>query len=104
MTIQAIKRITTADTKRTYDLPGEDIPQLWAAQIKIECVSKQGHYSFNNTFPTKAEIFLERKTLENAGLLPMSDKRKMNHDVEQTETAEDLIIRLLEHLGFYPQE
>lgn len=95
--------ITTADTKKTYvmDRNSDNNPQLWEASISLKCLDKAG--DIDNYRNKTANIYLERETLERAGLLPQAIyKDKPN--VEPAETAEDLIIRLLNHVGFYPTE
>lgn len=98
--IETIKRITTADTQQTYELGNGEVPQLWEVRLSIACISDAGT---NYGHSEKACIHLERETLENAGLLPRSDSGPKNAP-SQDETAEDLAIRLLEHLGYYPCE
>lgn len=103
MAIKNVVRITTTDTKKTYEFPGEDNPELWEVSLTIRNINHNGHVSPPTTstphnYP-KGIVHIERKTLENAGVLPMAREREKE---EPTETAEDLIIRLLEHLGYYP--
>jgi len=102
MSAKSVVRITTEDTGRTYEFPDKDNPQIWGVQLKIDSVSTHGATNFSS-YSTTRVIHVERETLENAGLLPMSEKDKECKD-EPQETAEDLILRLLEHVGFYPVE
>ncbi len=101
MSLKNVMRITTEDTKKTYEFPGEDNPQLWAVQLQIDRVDGGGHAYFNSHLRIPKTIHVERETLENAGLLPMKKEIK---DASPTETPEDLILRLLEHVGVYPSE
>jgi hypothetical protein len=100
-----ITEITTTDTKKTYNyerFSENDNPQIWEATISVNPVD--GNSGEKNNYPTKSKtIYLERATLENASLLPMEREREIEK-VQPTETAEDLIIRLLNHVGFYPTE
>lgn len=106
--------ITTADTGKTYryDHNNPVETQLWEVTLNISCVdSKTGRswYVADVVSPISrahppVTIYLERETLENAGLLPVRSASKNDQDEEPTETAEDLLIRLLEHLGYYPTE
>ena len=95
-------RITTVDTKKTYEFPGENIPQVWEVTLAMEHVDKNGCVSTTSFRSADCTIYLERETLESAKLLPM-DKTK-EPDREPTETPEDLLLRLLEHIGVYPTE
>ncbi len=95
--------ITTADTKKTYvmDKKYGINPQLWEASISIKHVSDNG---YTDSYISRTEsIYLERETLEKAGLLPFTVDRDQPKP-ETVETAEDLIIRLLNHVGFYPTQ
>jgi hypothetical protein len=93
-----IVRITTADTKKTYEFPGDN-PQIWEIKLSSSMVGPVGNPQYG--FSTDGTIYLERETLENAGLRP---KNKPDTAVSNHETIEDLIIRMLEHLGYYPAE
>ena len=101
---QNIVRITTADTKKTYEFPREDNPDLWQATLVLWPVNKGGDvYTASGYTSHKVTIYLEQDTLLKAGLKPYSYKEKET-DPEPQETTEDLLIRLLEHLGYYPTE
>lgn len=100
MAIKNIVRITTTDTKRTYEFPSEKgHPQLWEITLIINDIDKNGRVSTPSYNPPKGLVHVERKTLEDAGVLPMARERETE---APTETVEDLIIRLLEHVGYYP--
>ncbi|KKN37428.1 hypothetical protein LCGC14_0763770 [marine sediment metagenome] len=99
MSAKTITRITTEDTKKTYEFPNEGNPQLWAVTLSIEGISSYGRPEYGSE--CKEIIHIEQKTLENAGLLPKQNEKK---EELQEETAEDLILRLLEHVGVYPVE
>ena len=96
---ESIVRITTADTKKTYEFPHKANPQLW--EVKLSMVSVTFNGSSYAHMSAEKIIYLERETLENAGLLP-NNKYESVTSKEPEETAEDLIIRLLEHVGYYP--
>ena len=99
MSSRSIVRITTEDTKKTYEFPNEGNPQLWAVTLSIEGISFYGQPAHGSV--CKKIIHIERETLENAGLLPKQNEKK---DEVAEETAEELILRLLEHVGVYPTE
>lgn len=103
MPIKNIVRITTNDTKKTYELPSEeDTPNLWRVQLTIQSVDRHGRIDSSGYDYPKGTVFVERETLEGAGVLP----KPMDTPVKERpeETVEDLIIRLLEHLGYYPYD
>ncbi len=102
MSLKEIIRITTEDTEKTYEFPGENNPPLCAVKIEISDITAEGKSYFGvASGATEKIVHLELKTLENAGLRPM---RKEREDEAPTETPVDLIIRLLEHVGVYPVE
>ncbi len=95
---EEIVRITTDDTGKTYEFPGEGNPQIWQVNLQMEALNQLG-----NAHPTCTEktVYIERETLEKAGLVPFTNT-KPDVRYEPTETAEDLIIRLLEMCEVYP--
>ncbi len=97
---KVVTYITTADTKETHEFPGKDLPQLWEVGLSIECVDGKGK-AFTSTRSIAATVYVERQTLVNAGLLPVCGKSK-EPTPETKETAEDLIIRLLEMVDVHP--
>ena len=97
MSAKTITRITTEDTKKTYEFPNKGNPQLWAVTLSIEKIYHYGQPKYGCV--CKKIIHVERETLENAGLLPKQNEKK---DGEPEETPADLILRLLEHVGVYP--
>ena len=103
MAIKTVVRITTTDTKKTYEFPSEKgHPNLWQVSLTVQFIDKNGRVSRPSTYePPSGIVHVERKTLEDAGVLPMAHDRKTK-DEGPTETVEDLIIRLLEHVGYYP--
>ena len=102
MSSKSVVRITTEDTKKTYEFPGLDNPQLWAVTLQIKCVDGGGFAHFSSpSFCTERIIHVERETLANAGLIGRPVEKE---DKPLEETAEDLILRLLEHVGVYPVE
>ena len=100
---KSIIRITTTDTKKTYEFPGQYNPSLFEVSIRIVPVRDSGSTScdaYQYTHFNKA-IHLEKDTLLKAGIKPFHHK-PLDTDPEPTETVENLIIRLLEHVGYYP--
>lgn len=94
--------ITTSDTKKTYEYPSKkDSPQLWEVKMEIHCVDNYGN-SFSSCSRVD-NIFLERETLEQHGLLPGNIKKDTAPNTPSP-TVEDLILRLLELVGVYPVE
>ncbi len=88
----------------TYEYPDQDKPrknpQVWAVSMTLQCVEEDtGDYSFKR-YSTQKTIFVERDTLENAGLMQVFDGREIPE--EKKITVEDLILQLLEHVGVYP--
>lgn len=102
MSVKRFARITTQDTKKTYELPSENAPQLWLVELIISNVEHATGTAIKSAH-TKASIHLERQTLVDAGLLPKAeaDKEPTN---ETRERPEDLILRLLEHVGVFPEQ
>jgi hypothetical protein len=100
--IEAVSRITTIDgTIHECSVSRPSEVQLWAVNLSIGFVDRQtGHV--NPHCSTKATVHVERDVLVNAGLLPwcIGDKKPT---IETEETAEQLIIRLLNHVGVYPE-
>ncbi len=101
---QTLVEMTTADTGKTYRIKiGEpnDNPQLWAVTLKCQLINRHTGSTDNFGIITR-EICVERETLEMAGLLPQPVVK--GAEKETIETAEDLILRLLNNLGFYPTD
>ena len=100
---ESFVRITTADTKKTYEFPNKDNPPLFEVSLKICPIQANGGacYDVYQYTQINKSVHLELETLLRAGLEPYHHKAKEN-DPEPTETAEDLIIRLLETVGYYP--
>ena len=102
MSSKSILRITTEDTQQTYEFPDTTNPPICAVKIEIALIHSQGHSYFGpGSAATETIVHLELATIENAGLRPMRKERKNELPVE---TPEDLILRLLEHVGIYPTE
>lgn len=101
---QNIIRITTDDTRKTYEFPGvlgDDKPDIFEVEVIIKPITVCGRASTYGYEHVKKIIHLEEKTLQNAGLKPLQRGEKK---AESTETAEDLILRLLEMCDVYPVE
>jgi len=94
MSKETFVRITTEDTKKTYELPGKDVPQLW--HVSMEIRSHEKGYSI-----CKEDIYLERQTLVDHGLVPQVEKD--TPPPAPVPTVEDLILQLLEAVGVFPE-
>lgn len=99
---EVVTRITTVDTKKTYEFPSESNPQLWAVEMSISHVDKHGYHREHGWSSKSMEIFVERATLEKAGLVSVTVTPENDEEIEK-ETAEGLILRLLEHVGVFPE-
>lgn len=100
MSRKDVTRIKTADTGKTYEFPSEDHPALYEVALVAHVLNSHGHTG--SSCPAAAVVIhLEHQTMLDAGLV-RQDKKKPA--VEPKETAEDLLIRLLEHIGVYPTE
>ncbi len=101
--IEDIKRITTDDTHKTYEFPSahlsENNPNIFAVEVTIKPITACGRASTYAYEHVKKIIHLEEETLQNAGLKPL---QRNEEKAEPTETAEDLILRLLEMCDVYP--
>lgn len=102
MTKQNIVRITTVDTEKTYEITygmdNKDIPQLWEVSIGIACVDPNTGQSEVRDRSAKS-VYVERETLEAVGLVGVHRSQMTSTMIE---SAESLILRLLEHVGVYP--
>ena len=92
--------VTTVDGN-TYDLGDKDRPQIWEVELGIRLVSNYGATS--GVSPKIAKIHVERQQLINAGLLPVAYNDELPIP-ETSETVEDLILRLLSHVGVFPEQ
>jgi len=102
MSTKNVVRITTEDTKKMYEFPSETSPEIWAVNIRIERLNLNGIVCFNAaSYYSEKVIHVEERTLQNAGLIGRPSDKK---DEPIEETPEDLILRLLEHVGVYPVE
>ena len=102
-----IVRITTHDTGKTYEFvkygkPNESAPRLFKCDMKISPLNENGQ-EWGNDSICNATIYLELDTLINAGIRQKQMAKGTSHP-EPTETVEDLLIRLLESVGYYPAE
>jgi len=100
MSREQFVRITTEDTKKTYELPGKHVPKLWGAGLNLYALNKNGSHAEIYS-ACDAEIYLERQTLVDHGLIPQSPEDKPALD--PAPTAEDLILQLLHTVGVYPE-
>jgi len=99
---QQIVRITTADTKKTYEFPPKAPfvnPDIWEVSLMLRGVGNDGQTKYGFVQQSASKIFVELSTLQAAGVTPRNCKEVSE---KQEETVEDLIIRLLEHVGHYP--
>lgn len=97
--------ITTYDTKKTYHFSADGKaknPQLWEVKLQIGTVGSQGHTKYG--LSGNDSIYLERQTLEDAGLIPLDPSKTIKDTGAEVRTPEDLILELLEIVGVYPQE
>jgi hypothetical protein len=100
---QSIVRITTHDTKKTYEYGADiegDRPQLWEATLALKCVDQNGRTG--DYHAKSVTVYLERETLERHKLVPQPAEPK-RQPLPYTETPEDLLLRLLEAVGVYPE-
>ena len=99
--IKDIVRITTDDTGKTYEFPGENNPNIFAVEVRIKELTVGGKGTFNAYDGVRKIVHLEERTLQHAGLTLQSKAEKK---IPPTETATDLILRLLEMCEVYPAE
>lgn len=101
MSEQHIIRITTDDTKKTYEFvdgqAAEGTPQLYRLEVKI--LSGNGHGVFYADNYTSAIVHVEHETLVKCGRFKPVNK---SEPVEVTETLEDLVLHLLNMVGVNP--
>jgi len=102
MSSKSVVRITTEDTKKTYEFPGDDNSKLYSVELKITAIGPNGQTQWGAVSAT--HIHLEENTLLKAGLLQDQYRGPKEAYVPTTETPADLILRLLEHVGVYPVE
>lgn len=96
---ETIVRITTADTKKTYELPGKDVPPLWEVKMDVRSVDERGYVS---SYPALEKVlYYERQSFVDAALLP-----KYNTDSPAPippRTLGDMFAEILAHMGIFPQ-
>ena len=103
---KTIVQITTAETEgthsQTYSLPDKTAPQLWAVELRVAALDRNGHHNFPPFSTTTKTIYLEREVLTNHGLI---GKRPdpVEPAADPQPTAEELIIQLLELVGYFPE-
>lgn len=98
---EEIARITTI-SGAVYELPDKSAPQLWEVQMSIAPIASTGCVQLPQGIVTV--LHLERESLENAGLIPQKTKIEDRATTAlPTETAEDLLLRLLSRCGVYPE-
>ena len=99
-----IVRITTHDTKQTYEYPrkkGKEDPQLWEVTLQAGFVNNN---SGQTQYLSKVKsVFLTQDTLMSHGLVGQV-RDKDNNVIVSPKTPEDLILELLEIVGVYPTE
>jgi cytochrome oxidase assembly protein ShyY1 len=102
-----IKRITTDDTKKTYEFvnqkPTGDFPQLWRMEVYISALEKSGQYIPRTVTTPFRVLIVERQTLVDRGFLPPSTSDDKPPE-KPSETLEDLILRLLDMVGVRPND
>jgi len=103
---KTIVRITTEATEgvdsKTFELPDETAPQLWAVELRIKSVGRNGNHNFDRFASVVKTIYLEREVLELHGLVGKRPE-PADPEVQAQPTAEDLIIQLLELVGYFPE-
>lgn len=95
---ETIVRITTADTKKTYEFPNKNNPQLWEVTMETRCVQVDG--SINPSSSIKETLYYERQSLVDAALLPQG--RNDSPPPIPPRTLEDMFAEILEHMGVFP--
>ena len=104
MNREEIVRITTSDTKKTYEYPSTGNPQLFEISMRIRPIHASGAATKSFQYEhIHHGMYVELETLLAAGMTSYARKPKES-DPPATETPEDLILRLLEVVGVYPQE
>lgn len=100
MSREHLVRITTVEGN-TFTFPDdENIPPLWHVEMTIR---KVGHNGAAESYKlSETNIFVELETLQKAGLAPHVARDAPKAEPE--ETPADLMVRLLELLGYYPNE
>ncbi len=95
---ETITRITTADTEKTYELPGKDVPQLWAITMTVSGVDRGGEVS---KYSSIAEtLYYERQSFVDVALLPVW--RGDKPPPAPPKTLEDMFAEILAHMGIFP--
>ena len=98
-----IVRITTHDTKQTYEYPrekGKEDP-VWEVTLQTGFVNS---YSGQTQYLSKIKsVFLTQDTLISHGLVGQV-RDKDNNVIVSPKTPEDLLLELLEIVGVYPTE
>lgn len=97
--------IKTADTKKEYSFK-EGVtskhPELWKVTMQIDCANRYTTLNYNHKSKSVAtEIYVERETLVKAKMLPVA--KEEDEHVKVAEKPEDLMLRLLECVGVYPE-
>ncbi len=96
---ETIVRITTADTKKTYELPGKDIPQLWEVTMTVKGIEDNGKTS---GYPSINEtLYYERQSFVDAVLLPVWKGDQPTPIPPRT--LEDMFAEILKHIGIFPE-
>jgi len=97
--------IKTVDTEKEYTFElgktGKENPQLWKVEINIACVDSHGNSCIGSQ-GTKGSVYVERETLEDAGLIPRIITKE--DEPKKEVLVEDLILGLLEYVGVYPEK
>lgn len=100
---EELVRITTHDTEKMYEFPRKGSPALFLVEMRIRPVDRDGAVK---NVPQYRHIdngmYVELDTLLKAGMKPY-ERKPQEGDPEPVETAEDLMVRLLELVGVYPE-
>lgn len=102
---KTITYITTVDTKETFQYPRTDNKQqpVYEVSVYFKLVSNStGHAEVVGTYSQPGAIFyITRDTLKKIGHFKPGENEVVKNDLPD-ETIEDLILRLLEMVGVYP--
>jgi len=101
MSVKNLIVITLEDTKEVLTFgDGEEHQDIYKVMLKTQRLQPDGKpVSYSESSQTT--IHVRRKTLVDAGCKNMYPKEG---EPQPTETVEDLLLRLLEHVGIYSQE
>lgn len=99
--IAHVARVTTLEGNK-YELPrdAKDAPQLWQITCTFRALDDNGRVPSRGSEVT---VIVERETLEKYNVLGIAFPKETSTEAP-TETIDDLILRVLEHVGIYAGE